>query len=282
MEPDEMRKHRLPLDDATADRLAAGELHPSDAPPGFAAVAAALSAARGDHVAAEPDPELVTAMVRAIEQTPSNDRTTRSMRSYLSIKIGALAGAALLSTAGAAAAATGNLPGPAQDAVAGVVQHVGVDLPRNDDHPANHGDQVSTTAHETAPGSDHGASVSATARSNHGQDDPTTSTTVGVHQEDRATEHAATADDHRSATGDHGPSTSSGPGDTTSTTVGTSHGKGSDHSQDVNDDHASSTSTTPTTVDDHGGNRGSSGSGSSGSGDQSSGNGGSGHSGSGG
>lgn len=256
MEPDEMRTRRLPLDDATADRLAAGELHPSDAPPGFASVAAALSAARGGHEAVEPEGELLAAMVRAIDDSPSTNRTLRSMRSHLSLKIGALAGAALLSTAGAAAAATGNLPGPAQDAVAGVVRHVGVDLPKSDDHPEapehpeNHGGDVSTVAHDTDPGPDHGATVSETARQGHGHDDTTTTS-------------------EPEANDDHGGRQATGPDDNPAVTNGHGH-SGEDHpsTSTTLDDQTDPTVSTPATVEDHGG-QGRGGSGRSGGSDDS-------------
>jgi hypothetical protein len=47
----------------------------------------------------------------------------------LTAKVAAAAAAVAIGATGTAAAATGNLPDPVQDRVAGVVSHVGIDLP---------------------------------------------------------------------------------------------------------------------------------------------------------
>lgn len=185
MEHNEMLARRFPLDEGTADRLAAGELHPHDAPPGYAAVAAVLSSAQADLVPTEIDQALLGSMVRAITTSSSTPtvRTQTMLSKLLSAKIATIAAAAVLTSAGAAAAATGNLPAPAQDAVAEAASHVGFDLPASgDDHPTGNGDnpteadahgaEVSETARTTeSTGADKGAEVSETARAGHGPDD---------------------------------------------------------------------------------------------------------------
>jgi hypothetical protein len=183
MEPSEMRRHRFDLDETTADGLAAGRVAPADAPPGYAAAAGLLTAARNDLETAEIDPQLLTAMVQAIDTQPTTaDRKATMPSKARSTKVGVLAAALVLSTAGAAAAATGNLPDPAQDALSKAAEKVGFDLPAsNDDHTTGnadngtdadeHGEQVSETARNTEPGPGHGQAVSEVARAGHGADE---------------------------------------------------------------------------------------------------------------
>lgn len=186
MEHHEMRNHRSPLDDTTADRLAAGGLHPSDAPPGYSGVARVLTDARSGLVATEVDADLLGAMVRAIKASPTNVRTPSMISKLLTAKVGTVAAALVFTTAGAAAAAGGHLPAPAQDAVAAAASHVGFDLPASgEDHPTgpsdnptdsdSHGAEVSDTARTTdATGADKGAAISDAARAGHGPDATTT------------------------------------------------------------------------------------------------------------
>jgi hypothetical protein len=173
-----MRSHRRTiLDDGTADRLAAGELDPADAPPGYAGVAAVLRDARG-HGPQPVDEELVAAMVRATAAGPRLVRKPTMRTNRRSAKLAGLAAAALFATAGTAAAATGNLPDPAQDAVADAADAVGIDLPEgtgNAENPTDadtHGEEVSEVARTTdATGREHGEVVSEVARAGHGPDD---------------------------------------------------------------------------------------------------------------
>jgi hypothetical protein len=194
-----MPVHRTPLDDVTADRLAGGSIDPADAPPGFVQVAEVLAELRSAPFAAsDPDPALLGAMVRAIHDSPRPTRTLRMSR-FRTTKVATIAAAVVLSTAGVAAAATGTLPDPAQDAVSDAASHVGVDLPAaHDDHPTgnidnpterdDHGVDVSETARTTeASGRDHGRAVSEVARDEHGRDDDTTSTTEATEDDDDAT-----------------------------------------------------------------------------------------------
>ncbi|HET7385699.1 MAG TPA: hypothetical protein VFJ19_03440 [Nocardioidaceae bacterium] len=81
--------------------------------------------------------------------------------------------AALILAGSVSAAAAGALPDSAQSKAHDVLQTVGVDVPtgtdhgqagEHPDHPANHGADVSLTAHSTGPGPDHGQAVSTAAR----------------------------------------------------------------------------------------------------------------------
>jgi hypothetical protein len=217
MEPDEMRRHRFPLDDATADRLAAGRLDPADAPPGYAPVARLLADAHQHELVTEVDERLLGDLVLAITAPPTTDDRTSSMRTLLTAKVGALAAGALLATAGVAAAATGNLPDPAQEAMADVAERVGIDLPTPDD------DEVV----EPVPGEDDGTGEDTEAGEDEGSgeddgtsggdgvtgnvDNPTDADAHGVEVSDVARTTEATGRDKgaevsETARAGHGPS----------------------------------------------------------------------------
>jgi hypothetical protein len=109
----------LALDEETVERLLAGDLPPSQVPPGYAQVAALLAA-----TTAEPTPEElagqseVLAELRAVTRPRRAGAHTRRAarpprRRWAGLAAAALVGA--LVTGGAAAAATGNLPGPVQN-----------------------------------------------------------------------------------------------------------------------------------------------------------------------
>jgi hypothetical protein len=109
----------LALDEETVERLLAGDLPPSQVPPGYAQVAALLAA-----TAAEPTPEElagqseVLAELRAVTRTRRAGAHTRRAarpprRRWAGLAAAALVGA--LVTGGVAAAATGNLPGPVRN-----------------------------------------------------------------------------------------------------------------------------------------------------------------------
>lgn len=220
MGPPEMRRPRLPLDRSTADRLAAGQLDPRDAPPGYAAVAHLLHAAahrpaalgseriddalRGQVVAiltadvlAPADLAATTAPLAAVAAAPPTAWSAPEPRTRrVTTRVATLAAVGVLSASGMAAAATGNLPDPAQDAVSRVAGFVGVDLPEGggdavpvgtvDDvadpatdpttdptaPPAGDGREQDTAARSGPPSADelppaagHGSAVSETARS---------------------------------------------------------------------------------------------------------------------
>jgi len=123
----------LALDEETVERLLAGDLSPSQAPPAYAQVAALLAAA-----AAEPTPDElagrpeVLAELRAATRTPRRGgaHTRRAVRPrrrrWAGLAAVALVGA--LVTGGAAAAASGHLPGPVGDVTRSILGTIGGDL----------------------------------------------------------------------------------------------------------------------------------------------------------
>ena len=128
--------HPMRLDDTTADRMAAGLVPPDDAPPGYAGVAELLDAAR--QATARQDPARQAAVVAAVSATmaavgesPHTPWRKRMSTTRLSARTAAVASALVLAGATAAAAATGSLPGPAQDTAASVLSHVGISVPNN-------------------------------------------------------------------------------------------------------------------------------------------------------
>jgi pyruvate/2-oxoglutarate dehydrogenase complex dihydrolipoamide acyltransferase (E2) component len=120
----------LALDEETVERLLAGDLPPSQAPPGYGQVAALLAA-----TAAEPTPEElagqaeVLAELRAVTWTPRRAaaHTRRAARPprrrWAGLAAAALVGT--LVTGGAAVAATGNLPGPVQNVARSILGTLG-------------------------------------------------------------------------------------------------------------------------------------------------------------
>jgi hypothetical protein len=123
----------LALDEETVERLLAGDLPPSQAPPAYAQVAALLAA-----TTAEPTPEElagqseVLAELRAVTWKPrrATAHTRRDARPprrhWAGLAAAALVGA--LVTGGAAAAATGKLPAPVRHAARSILGTVGSDL----------------------------------------------------------------------------------------------------------------------------------------------------------
>lgn len=218
-----MRRHRHLLDEPTADSLLVGRIAPADAPPGFAAVAGLVREARDGFGSPEPDPQLLAAMVHALDEQPTTaDRKATMPSKARTAKIGTIAAALVLSTAGAAAAATGNLPDAAQDALSNAAEHVGFDLPAShDDHPTgnadnptdadDHGVDVSDTARNSdTTGREHGQAVSEVARAGHGADaddegtDDTDDATEPGAPEDPGAQGAATASDASDGRSDEG------------------------------------------------------------------------------
>jgi hypothetical protein len=149
---------RTPLDDATADRLLTGALHPEDAPPGYGQVAALVGAARGAPHPINPTDRAaaVSAITAAISSAPGNSLTpqrkgNRHMISrLLTLKALGVALPAVALTAGSAAAATGSLPTPAQAAVASALSTVGVHVPNGHDST----DSTNSSAPASAVGPD--------------------------------------------------------------------------------------------------------------------------------
>jgi hypothetical protein len=225
----------LALDEDTADRLLTGSLHPADAPPGYGDVARVVQAALVP-VSLEGEQAAVEAMQMAMAESPASERRKNVLTKLLSAKAAAIVATGLISMTGAAAA-TGTLPEPVQHAADHIASTVGVDLPSSPDRPKvsddteapdapetdateteapkataptapsvaptcpdgveNHGQAVSTVAHEK--GDDHGATVSAMAKSDCGKPEHSapasapaaapTSTTTEARHSDRGSEH---------------------------------------------------------------------------------------------
>lgn len=139
-------------------------------------------------------------------------RPRRTRRRVLTAVFSTLAAKVALGAVAAAAAtgglaATGSLPGPAQDAVASAFERVGIHMPGapDDDNGSNdHGETVSGTARETTlTGRDKGQEVAGVAR-------PTNTASKrqdAGHRQDaeHRPDHAGTADEDGAAGGGTGP-----------------------------------------------------------------------------
>ena len=124
----------LALDEGTAERMLGGRLDPADAPPAYVRAAMILEAIAAppssDELADEAAAVASLAAVARSSPHPAARRRPTVLTKLLSAKIAAAAAAAALSVGGVAAAATGNLPDPAQR-----VAHQMVDsVPAPDDH----------------------------------------------------------------------------------------------------------------------------------------------------
>ena len=147
---------------------------------------ALLEAAKSGLPTAPADAGLLHAMASAVSADVTSPIPVLRRRSMLgkvlTAKAAAIAGVLVL-TGGVASAATGTLPGPVQDTASHAVEHVGLHIPNSDDdtqgdsndqgddngtdttpttvaHPDNHGNDVSTVAHDDSnEGADHGTAV---------------------------------------------------------------------------------------------------------------------------
>lgn len=156
-----MRVNRL--DERTADRLLSGAVGPDDAPPGYGGVARLLGSAgsrAGDGQGSGREAATVAAMQAAVlghlvpVPDPGEKRTMLSK--VMTVKAAGVAAAVLLG-GGTAAAATGSLPGPAQNAAAHVFSSVGIDVPNNGSHGPNshsngHADSSTTSNQSSSTG----------------------------------------------------------------------------------------------------------------------------------
>jgi hypothetical protein len=127
-------RHRLALDEGTAERLLIGRLDPADAPPGYTPVAALLAA-----LSAPPDTEelagqaavlavfAAAARSRPVGMRLLTPRRSRVLTKLLTAKAAAAALGVLMT--GGVAAATGNLPAPAQQAAHALLGGAGVPAP---------------------------------------------------------------------------------------------------------------------------------------------------------
>jgi hypothetical protein len=131
-------RHRLALDEGTAERLLTGRLDAADAPPGYGRVAALLAS-----VSAPPDTQelagqaaVVAAFEAAARSRPARPvgvrllipRRSQVFTKLLTVKV-ASAVLGVLVTGGVAAAATGSLPAPAQQAAHALLGGAGVPAP---------------------------------------------------------------------------------------------------------------------------------------------------------
>lgn len=141
-----------------------GLVHPDDAPPGYASVAGLLSSAAqlpplDEETGAATVPAMVE-VIRAGSPAPAAQRR-KSMLAKLFAGKALVAVVTVALTATGAAAATGSLPAPVQDAVAEAISHVGVDLPAAGGKSADHRqDGEHRQSGENGPsGEDHGRPV---------------------------------------------------------------------------------------------------------------------------
>jgi hypothetical protein len=147
----------LALDEETVERLLVGDLPPSQVPPGYARVAALLAA-----TTAPPTPEELAGQAEVLAELRAVTRPRRAgahtrragahtrraarppRRRWAGLAAAALVGA--LVTGGAAAAATGNLPGPVRDVARNILDTAGGAGPGTATMPA-------PASHASTPGS---------------------------------------------------------------------------------------------------------------------------------
>ena len=134
------------------DRLLSGDLDPDDAPPELARVAGLVRAARAPELSSElAGEELLVSQVAAIVRESRRLEVARDDRRHLLGKVLSAkvigATAAVLLSGGVAAAATGALPTPVQEAVAHGLAHVGISIP---DPATPHAPGQHTSGHPTS------------------------------------------------------------------------------------------------------------------------------------
>jgi hypothetical protein len=154
----EMRPIRL--DPGTADRLLSGALSPDDLPPGYAGVAQLLGAAGTAPRVRESVREAATVAAMEAASTGhvasvAGHREKKVLSKVLTIKAAAVA--ALVLSAGTAAAATGSLPGGVQSTASMVLAKVGISVPNPtshaNGHAGTHGKSAGTSGHGHGPSS---------------------------------------------------------------------------------------------------------------------------------
>jgi hypothetical protein len=207
---------RLPLDRTTTEKMLSGALRPDQAPPGYARVAAILSAAAwpaldGDSALRE---RTLSAMARAVQETasaaPPKDRTVRAhdktRRRFLKTKLVAAMAAALL-VMGSGLAFAGALPAPMQNAASQVLGRFGIHVPR---HHGDHGGGPPSWSHASPTGRAHGSPGS--DGRGHPGGPPSTRPGNGHHDGDensQGDDHQGSSD-HEGDQGDHGGHDSGG------------------------------------------------------------------------
>jgi hypothetical protein len=162
----EMQRMSLDLD--TADRLLAGHVVAEDAPPGYARVAALVTAdwtAEADGV----DPAFLTLLAATVRPSPAPKAGPRRRPIMPRIKLAAaLTVTALAATTGLAFA--GGLPGAAQDIASDMLAKAGVTVPGPNsnagEHPSTRGSSSEQSgATPTSRGKGKGSEISDIARS---------------------------------------------------------------------------------------------------------------------
>ena len=234
-----MRPNRHTLDEDSATRMLQGIVHPDDAPPGYAPVAALLASATHLGTVDEASGSTtVSAMVEAIRDaapTPQAQRR-RSMVGKLFAGKAALAVIATVAlTASGAAAATGSLPDPVQDAVAGAVSHVGVDIPGHQGKSAAHRQDGEHRPSDNPgqSGDDHGQSGGSSGDHGQGSQISTIAHDPALAGQPKGPTVCAAASDGKCQAGDdsHGEGGGDDEG-TTTPTAGTGEDPGADHGKD--------------------------------------------------
>jgi Mg-chelatase subunit ChlI len=209
------------IDARTADRLLAGRMQPDDAPPGLAALAHALHDAASAAPSVRPDAELLGSMAETIRDgsatgAPTSARRRSFLAKLLTAKIAAIAGVLTLTATGAAAA-TGSLPGPAQDQLSSTASHFGIDLPSSDDEGTD-GDDVTVpatveddTESDDAPDSSESESddtQSSDDTESDSGDDPSSDAPAGNPNDNHGADVSSTAHDTEATGRDHGAAVS--------------------------------------------------------------------------
>jgi len=127
-------RSRFAIDEHTAEGLVDGHIGPDDAPPGYAPVARLFDVVTGPAQAHELDDEAkVLAMFVAERAAPApvaqaSGRRRKPLESRTA-RVVAFALAGTLALTGAAAAATGRLPDPAQGVAHDVLSQLGISIP---------------------------------------------------------------------------------------------------------------------------------------------------------
>jgi len=252
-----------PLDDRTVDRLLAGTATAQDAPPGYERVAALLSAARPVPASEQLPLEAATvAMMQGAISTQvplTSTRRKKMLGKVLTAKVAAVAGALMLTATGAAAA-TGSLPGAAQQVASDALSKIGISVPGHNSHAGEHPDSRGKSAdhankgqsdddHTTGP-NEHahfGQCTAQAASAGHPNDNSavagaTDCTNVTHPGNSSGDDHGQSGDDHGSS-GEHTPpSTPAGP---PASTPGSDHAHATTPNQGQSgEDHSNSTAST--------------------------------------
>jgi len=251
---------RHPLDDRSVNRLLNGEVMAGDAPPGYARVAALLSTARPQPASQELPLEAATVSVmRAaistqVPLTSASTRRKKMLGKVLTAKAAAIAGALMLTATGAAAA-TGSLPGAAQQVASDALSKVGISVPGHNSHAGEHPDSRGKSADHTNGTSDDNTHT--TGPNEHAQFGQCTAQAASAgHPDDHSAVSGATdctnvthpgnaSDDHGQSGDDHGQSGDHTPAGPPASTPASDHAHADTPNQGSRgDDHGKTTDST--------------------------------------